>query len=175
MRRYKESGFWFDFRAANDSVIHDKEMDSDGNPQDGNTCWPGVDFRVFENDREVWVEVKSWSHKYIRGFAQQNKSRRDFLSKIRSDEFRYKIFGKFIGTTSYLIWSGKHIPERVFYVVFLEPPNRGSLPLAMAFGERIREEFKNVNNRPWGNRIRYIVVDMARFQSQFPNYSVTRV
>lgn len=94
---------------------------------------------------------------------------------MAADEFREDIFNKFLGTTSYLAWSGLGIPDHVFYVVFLEPPNQGSAPLVNVFRERLRNEFKNAQATPWGQKIRYEVVDLTRFQTLFPNYPVTRL
>ena len=76
---------------------------------------------------------------------------------------------------SYLAWSGLGAPARVFYVVFLEPPSRGSAPLLNVFRECLRNEFKNAQATPWGAKIQYEVVDLARFQTLFPNYPVTRL
>ena len=172
MSVYEESGFAFDFTAALNSAVHDKDA-----PHDGNTFWPGVDFRVFSTGKEVWVEVKSWSFKKILDSVERKSAKKDYRTKLlqgRADEFRDDIVGKFLGTTSYLAWSGLGVPNRVFYIVFLEPPDRGSAALLGPFRDRLRDEFKNAQSRPWGHKIMYEVVDLARFQSLFPNYPVKR-
>ena len=180
MTRYKESGFWFDFTAANHSAIHDKGSPDEDNsnaatPRDGNTFWRGVDFRVTEDTRAIWVEVKGWNSRQIFQQGRRGASRLDFERRLKANELRDEIIDKFLGTTSYLAWSGMGLPDRVFYVVFLEPPDRGSAPLLLPFRDRLRDEFKNAQARTWGRRIEYEVVDLARFQTLFPNYPVTRV
>ena len=170
MSIYTESGFQFDFDAALHSVIHDK-----ADPHEGNTFWPGIDFRIFEDNRQVWIEVKSWSTKQIHRQGQQRSAHQDFTHKMKADEFREDIFNKFLGTTSYLAWSEIGIPNRVFYIVFLEPPSRGSAPLLNVFQDRLRNEFKNAQAAAWGRKIEYEVVSLARFQALFPNYPVTRI
>jgi len=174
MSVYQESGFEFDFTSAPYSIIHDKDF-----PQDGNTFWPGVDFRIFEAEREVWIEVKSWSFKLILDKIERRTAKKDFTRKLlkdAADEFRNDIMAKFLGTTSYLVWSGNSIPHKVLYLVFLEPPDRGSRPLLGPFQDRLRDQFKNAQaRRPWGKRIAYRVVDLKEYQQMFPNYPVKRV
>jgi hypothetical protein len=163
----------FDFSTAQGSVIHDR-----ADPHDGNTFWSGVDFRIFEPNLEIWIEVKSW--KFGRGSDQTERKRRsiEFNQKFLDDrlkEFRDDIVIKFLGTSCYLAWSGKGIPERVQYIVFLEPPNVGSQPLVEAFTLELRDAFKNAQARSWGRRITYKVVDLEQFKAEFPNYPVERV
>lgn len=170
MSVYEESGLRFDFTSAQQSVLHDKDT-----PHDGNTFWPGVDFRVFESDRELWIEVKSWSFKRIVERTERQQAKKDFARKLlesATEEFRNDIVAKFLGTTAYLVWSGKGIPQLVYYVIFLEPPNRGSRALLGPFQTRLRDQFKNAQARPWGQRIKYKVVDMAEFRKEFPAYPV---
>lgn len=171
MREYEEPPFRFDFRSATHSTKHDKQP-----PDDWNTFWPGVDFRVTEKDREVWIEVKSWKFKAMRDRAVRQHTQSDYYRKLLKKDveaFRDEIVTKFFGTTSYLVWSKMGIPETVYYVVFLEPPNRGSRALLGPFQTRLREQFKDARSRPWGKRIRYTVVDLAQFQQEFPTYPVT--
>ena len=174
MRIYEESGFRFDFTAANDSVIHDK-----ADPHDGNTFWPGVDFRAIENNaHEIWIEVKSWDFKRFLDRTARKQAKGDFLAKFvreGAEEFRNDIVAKFLGATCYLAWSGTGIPQSVHYVVLLEPPDRGSRALLGPFQDRLRDQFKQAQARSWGHRIIYQVVDLAEFQRQFPNYPTKRV
>ena len=172
MSVYEESGFRFDFTSATESAIHDK-----ADPHDGNTIWPGVDFRVLENDVEIWIEVKSWSLKQIRDRTERHQAKQDYYGKLNTgiDAFRDVIVHKFLGTTSSLAWSGLGVPKRVNYIVFLEPPNRGGRALLGPFQDRLRNQFKNAQARTWGSRIRYKVVDMVEFQTEFPNYPVARI
>lgn len=173
MSVYREKNLRFDFSSAQGSVIHDK-----AEPHDGNTFWDGVDFRVFEPDREIWIEVKDW--KFGRGSDRtvRNQRRIEFNQKFLDDhlkEFRNDIVHKFLGTTCYLTWSHKGIPERVQYVVLLEPPNVGSQPLVESFALELRDAFKNAQARSWGRRITYKVVDLEQFKTEFPQYPVERV
>ena len=173
MSVYQESGFQFDFTAAVQSVIHDKDL-----PHDGNTFWPGVDFRVFEDDREVWIEVKSWSFKLILDKIERRQAKKDYQNKLLGDaagEFRRDIVEKFLGTSCYLAWAQHSMPQEVYYVVFLEPPNKGSQPLLGPFQDRLRDQFKNAQARPWGKRIKYRVVNIEQFQKEFPNYPIARL
>ena len=173
MSVYEESGFRFDLSAADHSVIHDK-----ADLHDGNTFWPGVDFRVFEGDSQIWIEVKSWDFKMFLDRMERKQVKRDFFAKFikeGADEFRNAIVAKFLGTTCYLAWSGLGVPQSVHYVVFLEPPDRGSRPLLGPFQDRLRDQFKQAQARPWGHRITYQVVDLAEFQRQFSNYATERV
>ncbi len=180
MRLYKESGFLFDFTAANHSTIHDKGGPDEDNPdaaitRDGNTFWHGVDFRVMEDSQEVWIEVKSWSTQQINQQMAWRSIDKDYKTRTKANELRDEIIDKFLGTTSYLTWSGTGIPNRVLYVVLLQPPNRRSAPLLLPFRDRLRDKFKNAQSRSWGGRIVYEVVDLAQFQSLFPHYPVRRV
>ena len=170
MSIYEESGFQFDFTAANFSAIHDKAT-----PHDGNTIWKGIDFRVFENnDHQIWIEVKSWDLKRFANQPARRKAKDQFCAKL-TENGADDIVRKFLGTTCYLAWSGLGIPQSVHYVVFLEPPDRGSRPLLGPFQDRLRGQFKQAQARDWGGRITYQVVDLAQFQRQFPNYPTKRV
>ncbi len=173
MSVYEESGFRFDFTAATRSVIHDK-----ADPHDGNTFWPGIDFRVFEeNNHQVWVEVKSWSFKRILESSERKQAKKDYQSKLTgkaADEFRRDIVDKFLGTSCYLSWSGLGLPQTVSYAIFLEPPDRGTRALLGPFQDRLRDAFKNAQIRSWGSGISYAVVDISGFEGIFPAYSVTR-
>jgi hypothetical protein len=159
---YVESGYRFDFTAASHSVVHDK-----AHPHDGNTIWPGVDFRISESDRQIWVEVKSWRRRGVE--AQVSFHRRMGVDALCDD-----IADKFMGTTCYLHWSQLGVPDTVHYVVLIEPPDHKSRALLIPFRKRMRDRFKNAQARPWGRRITYQVVDIAGFQSAFPVYPVTR-
>jgi len=167
MSVYDEPPFRFDFSTANDSVKHDAPP---------HNIWRGVDFRVMETSREVWVEVKSWKFKAMQDRTERKRSQGDYNQKFlknKVNEFRDEIITKFLGTTSYLAWSQIGVPSRVYYIVFLEPPNRGSQALIGPFQDRVRNEFKNVQTLSWGRRIQYKVVNLAEFQREFPNYPVT--
>ena len=171
MSVYKESGFTFDFGAASAIAVHDK-----ADPHDGNTFWPGVDFRVADGGREVWIEVKSWSYRRILDRVERRGAMKDYEAKLAqktTEEFRDEIVAKFLGTSCYLGWSGLGIQPRVLYVVFLEPPDRGSRALLGPFRDRLRDEFKNAQARPWGKRIGHCVVDLQGFQQKLPGYTVT--
>lgn len=168
MSVFREPPFEFDFTSAIGSYRHDEPL-----PDDGNNFWPGVDFRVVENARHIWIEVKSWSFKAILRRADRHKASRDWRIKVDSDSLRDAIVAKFFGTTAYLYWSGLGLPSRVHYVVLLEPPNRTSAALLGPFRDRLRDQFKNAQARPWGARISYEVVDLASFQARYPNYPVS--
>ncbi len=171
MSTFDESGFRFDFSAASSgAIIHDKNDDG----CDGNTFWPGVDFRVKEAPQEVWIEVKSWSLQSILERASRRGAGRDFALKMAADQFRDDIVAKFLGTTSFLAWSGIGIPQKVKFVVFLEPPNRASRALLSPFKDRLCDEFKNAQARPWGRKLGFMVVDFELFASEFPTYPVSR-
>jgi hypothetical protein len=169
---FDESRFRFDFSAASGgATIHDKNDDG----CDGNTVWPGVDFRVKEANKEVWIEVKSWSLQSILDRASRRGAHRDFTIKMAADQFRDDIVAKFLGTTSFLAWSGIGIPQKVNFVVFLEPPNRATRALLSPFKDRLRDEFKNAQARAWGRKLGFMVVDFELFTSEFPAYPVTRL
>lgn len=170
MRIYRESKFTFDFTVARDSVDHDK---IDG---DGNTFWDGVDFRVAEEGREVWIEVKNWRFKLMPNSAERLFAQRDFQGKLSNkthymDAFRDEIVHKFLGTTCYLAWARIDVPEEVYYVVLLDPPNRGSRALLLPFQDRLRDQFKNAQSR--GFRIKCKAIDLQGFQQEFPDYPVS--
>ena len=170
MSIYEEPPFRFDFSAATHSVKHDKPS-----PDDWNSFWPGVDFRVLESNREVWIEVKSWKRKTLRDRTERIRIQSDFDAKFVNKqvaEFRDDIVAKFLGTTCYLAWSQIGVPDRVYYVVLLEPPNRGSNPFLLTFARHLRDGFKEAQARSWGRRIQYKVVNLAEFQREFPNYPV---
>ncbi len=168
MSVYRESGFEFDFSSARSSTIHDK-----AEPHDGNTFWPGVDFRIVEPEEDVWIEVKSWSYDLIRDRSERWRAARDWNERVGTDLLRDETVGKFFGTTAYLAWSERGLPPRVRYVVFLQPPTRKDRGLLGPFRERLRDEFKNAQAREWGRRIRFEVVDLELFRSLFPNYKVS--
>ena len=130
---------------------------------------------MFEESRELWIEVKSWSFKRIVDRTERRTAKRDFARKLinrAADEFRTEITLKFLGTTSYIAWSRLGIPETVRYVVFLEPPDRGSRPLLGPFQDRLRDQFKNAQARRWGRRIQFKVADLPEFQREFPDYPI---
>jgi hypothetical protein len=168
----EESGFRFDFSQARDYRLHDKT----GERGDGNTIWSGIDFRIIEHDHEVWIEVKSWSFKRIFDRVQQTTAKKDWQKKMGEEleRFRDDILQKFLGTTAYLAWSGTPLPDRVVYVVFLEPPDAGSAALLGPFRDRLRDRFKNAQARTWGRRIQYDVYNLPRFSLEFPQYLVTQ-
>lgn len=167
MSIFREPPFEFDFTAAPACFRHDEPL-----PHDGNNVWPGVDFSVQEHSRQLWIEVKSWSFKAILKKAERHKASRDWRLKVASDSLRDAIVAKFIGTTAYLHWSGIGLPERVDYIVLLEPPNRSSRPLLGPLRDRLRDEFKKANSRPWGTKISYEVVDLNGFRARCPRYLV---
>jgi hypothetical protein len=165
-----ESGFRFGF-AGDEAVRHDQRSG------DGNTFWPGVDFRVMEVGRQVWIEVKSWSFGRDTDRTEGKRAAADYADKLEgrsANLFRDEIAAKFLGTTAYLAWSGLGIPERVLYVVLLEPPSRGSRALLGPLRDRLRERFKQAQARPWGRRIAVFVVDGQGYRDQFPGFTLTR-
>lgn len=166
MNIYEEPPFSFDFSLAKQCARHDKPS-----PEDGNTFWPGVDFRIIESNREVWIEVKSWKCKSLQNRTERKRIQSDFDKKFVNkdiDEFRDAIVSKFLGTTCYLAWSGIGVPNKVCYIIFLEPPNRGSNPFLLTFARHLGNGFKNAQARSWGRRIQVKVVNMTEFQRELP-------
>lgn len=168
MKRIDEHPFKFLFPDGTDCKKHDSTLLGD----DGNKIWQGIDIRVVEHSREVWVEVKCWSFKKILERARRHATKRDFQLRAASVDLRNEIVQKFLTTTAFLSWSRIGVPEKVLFEVFLEPPNAGSSPLLGPSRDALRDEFKNAQSRPWGNRIAFRVVDKQGCARLFTTYQV---
>ncbi len=166
-----ESPFIFEFPDGIVCLRHDA-LDNG----DGNNVWPGIDIRVEIPGRHLWIEVKSWNIPDLQDETLKTRISKDFQSKLatkKMEKFRDDIFGKFLGTTSFLSWSGIGIPENVTYIILLQPPTRSGSALLGPFQTRLREHFKNAVSTKWGRRIKYQVMDVDAFRKAFPDYLIT--
>ena len=164
--KVEESGIEFDFSGAVTAVRHDESPPKG----EGNKVWPGVDFRVDEGSREIWIEVKSWRRK---NQAERIAADKEFPKVLASEEFRAWIVDKFLGTTAYLAWTGAFAPKPLIYVVLLDFPRRDHRALLGPFNQRLRATFPKT--APWTHSITHVVVDLETFQKQFARYPCERV
>ena len=162
----QESGIEFDFTSAVAAVRHDESPPKG----EGNKVWPGVDFRVDEGSRELWIEVKSWVRKKQ---AEQIAADREFPKALASEDLRMWIVDKFLGTTAYLAWTGAFVARRVLYVIVLDSPRRDRTALLGAFSQRLRASFPKTH--PWTHPVVHLVTDLETFQTQFVQYPCRRV
>jgi hypothetical protein len=159
-----ESGIDFDFRTAVDLKRHDRPVAQGG---EGNTIWNGVDFRVLDSVGWVWVEVKSWNPGRIAPRYRGGNQRR-FVGRMRSREFGLELRAKFLGTTSFLAWTGAFLPAPVTYVVVLQPPRPLDKALMGTFATRVRAAFPNPG--PWTQALSVAVVDLADWNALYPHF-----
>ena len=97
MKNCVESNIKFDFSLARTVCEHDTTTPKcdEGTTPDRNTYWPGVDFRIEDEDGWIWLEVKDW----------RGRMPGSFVHKMRSKAFAEQMRGKFLGTTAFLVWN----------------------------------------------------------------------
>lgn len=95
--KFLEKHIEFDFSNALNAIRHGVT------PGDGNTVWKGVDFRLSEANREVWIEVKDYSDPAVPEKHQQDAGEK-FGKDVSNNDFRFLIEAKFTGTVAYLAW-----------------------------------------------------------------------
>ena len=166
MRIVEESGIEFDFTNAASLALHDRARPTG----EGNGTWPGVDFRVDEGARELWIEVKSWVRKTQ---PERVAAEKEFPKVLASEDLRVWIVDKFLGTTAFLAWTGTFAPKEVIYVVLFDSSRRDRTALLVSFKDRLRASFPKTS--PWTHRIDYVVLDLETFQTVFPHFPCRRV
>lgn len=129
VRKCVESGIEFDFSSATEVHEHDRTVPNcSGNTSaDGNNAWPGVDFRIRDDDGWIWLEVKHWP----RGPGR-------FAGKMKSKAFALEVRDKFLGTTAHLAWRGQFTAVNVRYILLFQPPPTADPALLTPFADLIR-------------------------------------
>lgn len=152
-----ESGIEFNFSAALWCDKHDQT----------NTVFPGVDFIVEEPDRQVWLEVKNWEPATLTA-RRRGGQRRAFLAAMASNVyFRDTLRSKFIGTCAYLFLTGAMPSKEILYITLLESPRMDSYTM----DTRTIKLRALVRRNVWQVPVDAAVVDLARWNAAFPQYS----
>lgn len=159
MRKCRESEIEFDFSNAlqvfeHDTTVSNCEGDSIA---EGNTVWPGVDFRIEDSDGEIWIEVKNW-----RG----TKGKRNYLSKMKSRSFAEEMRAKFLGTTAFLAWNGNFRKALLHYALLFESHPKADPCLLGPFNDLLRSQL------PIPNRleIKVFVMNLEKWNETYPEY-----
>ncbi len=162
MRKCAESGLEFDFSKAHVVYEHDRtSAKCDGSSTaDGNTYWPGVDFRIEEDTGWIWLEIKNW-----RG-RMQGSFRAKLMSKAYAEEMR----SKFLGTTSFLAWNNAFTSGSVRYILLFEPPTPFDRALLAPFQDFVRQEMSHPDKLD----IRTYVFDVRSWNTVFTDYPVRK-
>jgi hypothetical protein len=154
MSEWQEGGLKLQFKTDTVVFKHDGKSginQAQGNiPVDGNSVWPGVDFRIENGGYWIWLETKEWPA----------RSEND-LADITHEAFALKMRAKFLGTIAYLAWIDKfdHKPVRL---VFLFERNSGAdLALRVAFQDNMKRMLKF----PKGFDCKIIVMNVTQWNS----------
>lgn len=162
MRKCVESQIEFDFSAARSVFEHDTTSSKcqGTSSADGNTFWPGVDFRVEDDRGWIWLEVKNW----------RGRMRGSFASKLKSRPFADEMRGKFLGTAAYLAYSGTFVPAPIRYVLLFKPPTTPDEALLATFQDLVRAEM----SAPRRLNISVYVWNLNTWNHEFPDYQAKR-
>ena len=164
MSLFIESGIEFDFTRALTVVEHDRALSGSS---DGNTTWPGVDFRLETAVGWIWLEVKSWEPSRIEP-QRRGGNRRRFNSKMRSKVFCQEMREKFLGTSAYLAWDNRLLIAPTRYILLFEPPSPLDVALLGSFMNILENQFPIP--RKWRGNITVAVVTLAQWNRRFPDY-----
>jgi hypothetical protein len=160
MSIYTESGIEIDLTNTPTHEKHDAI----------NTVWAGVDFVIDETNRQVWLEMKSWSSRVISPHRRGGQ-RRSYLSKMRGGKFPKELREKLLGTCSFLTLTGNPPSAPLLYILLLESaPTDTALRVHMMTRLRGLVPTRGVSARPWQHPISVIVVDVAEWNVRFPQY-----
>ena len=153
-----ESGIEFDFSLARTVCEHDMTTSKcyGVSHPDGNTGWPGVDFRVEDEYGWIWLEVKHW----------QGRMRGSFAHKVQDKDYAAEMRGKFLGTTAYLAWNGMFTPAPLRYVLLFEPPTSSDRYLLAPFQDLVRKEM----NAAIKLKIRVLVMSIDSWNDVFDRF-----
>lgn len=132
MKTCVEGDIEFDFSLARTVREHDTTMPKcdEGSAPDGNTYWPGVDFRIEDDNGWIWLEVKDWRGRMAGSFGH----------KMRSKDYAEQMRGKFLGTTAFLAWNQTFQSDPVRYILLFEPPTTFDRSLLAPFQDLVRKE-----------------------------------
>ena len=161
---FVESGIEFDFTKALFVKEHDKPLSP---TSDGNTIFGGVDFRIEDAQGLLWIEVKSW---HLSRFSSKDRGgqTRSFLAKMQSKSLPLTIRSKFLGTTAFYAWNAIPLPEKLRFVILLEPPRSQDMALMVAFQDRMRSKMNPP--RSWRLKLTLNVVTLAGWNLYFSDY-----
>ena len=163
MSLFVESGIEFDFTRAVTVVEHDKALSASS---DGNTTWPGVDFRLEYAAGWIWLKVKSWEPSRIA--PNRRGGNRRFNSKMRSKAFCQEMREKFLGTSAYLAWDNRLLLAPTRYILLFEPPSPSDVALLGTFLTILEGQFPIP--RKWRSDITVAVVTLSQWNLRFPDY-----
>jgi hypothetical protein len=161
MSVYQESGIEFDFSHALSHTKHDST----------NSIWDGVDFLLEESRRWIWLEVKNWEPSNLPP-RRRGAVRRSFLAKMQAKNgFFQKLRTKFLGTIAFLALTGNVPNKAILYVILLKTPKLDSaLKLHALNHMRFLIPPRRSRHALWTIAIDMIVVDLADWNRQFPDY-----
>jgi hypothetical protein len=156
-----ESNIEFDFSRATQVIEHDKQAG------DGNSVWPGVDFRIEDPPGWIWLEVKSWDPTHIAP-ARRGGTRWSFICKMKSKPFAAEMRNKFLGTTAFLAWTNAFPLSDTRYIILFVPPKPLDKALLGTHNQLLRGHFPKT--APWAQPIRVSVLTIAEWNLRFPQY-----
>ncbi len=160
-----ESKIEFNFDTAIRVYTHDLKCSCTGNYRsDGNSLWPGIDFRVLDHVGWIWLEVKNW----------RVSAHNEYPRKMKSETFAREMREKFLGTDAFL--ASKRDPDalpRPLMLIFLFQPQHGADPaLKGAAQQLIRNQ---IHNALTPLNIKFAVLDVADWNRKFPDYPARQI
>ncbi len=157
MRKCRESEIEFDFSNALQVFEHDTTLSNcEGDSiAEGNTVWPGVDFRIEVSFGSIWIEVKNW-----------RRMPGKFAYRMKSKSFAEEMRAKFLGTTAFLAWNGNFSKAALHYVLLFEPNPRTDPSLLGPFLDLIKGEL----NIPRELKIDVFVMTLDKWNQTYPDY-----
>ncbi len=169
MSLFVESGIEFDFTRALTVLPHDSPLTGPlgFSSSDGNTTWPGVDFRIENANGWIWLEVKSWEPGRVAP-KRRGGNRRSFSSKMRSKVFGQEMRGKFLGTSAYLAWGSQFLIAPTRFILLFEPPTPLDEALLGPFMDILAEQFSVP--RKWQGNITVAAMSLSQWNRRFPDY-----
>lgn len=162
----EESYIEFDFSAASHVFEHDTQCPrcKGVSQADGNSLWPGVDFRLWDDAGWIWLEVKNW----------RVSARNAYRKKMRSGAFAAEMREKFLGTAAYLAWraDAAALPAGLTLVFLFQPPAGADPVLRGVFLQLLRNQLHNAL-QPVG--LRLALVDVSSWNDHFSIYPAKQI
>ena len=172
MSVFVESDIEFDFTKAHRVIEYENLMAGlpGASANQRNTFWPGIDFHIEDApDDVIWLEVKSW-HPASIAPKYRGGSRRSFQCKMKSKTYAKEIREKFLGVSAFFLWDNRPVPEKVRFLLLLEPPNPVDAALVLTFGQKVRSQLRPPKILAWRSRIEVDALTLAEWNRRFPDY-----
>ena len=165
MPQCTESKIEFNFDSAFEVHTHDLNCRCEGDHQrDGNSLWPGVDFRIVDAEGALWLEVKNW----------RVSARNSYSRAMRSKMFAREMREKFLGTAAFLA-SRKDpnaMPSPLTLVFLFQGPHGADPRLRGICNQLVRDQLHSALNPL---NIRFAIVDVDTWNQRFPDYPARQI